>query len=132
MRRERGEPVCARVARPTWTCGPSTFSLYVAMTTPQQIHYKRRLRKGLLYAIGLMFAFALLTQGLDPIDTTAKRVFLASTAVVIGALGLLAVRRYPIAPCPFCRSELYEMIMAAQRTNQRLQSCPKCGNAVDV
>ena len=111
--------------------GPSTSPLDVAMGT-SVIPYKRRLRIGALTAIGILCGFMLLTLGLSPVDTVTKKVFLALTAVAIGALGLVAVRRNPVAPCPSCKAELYWVITAAQRAGKRLSSCPNCGHAVDV
>jgi hypothetical protein len=80
----------------------------------------------------VLTALLLLTIALNPIDTLAKNLSIVVAAVLSGTVGLVAVRKWHIAPCPYCNAELYAAIKAALRRRSQLRHCPRCGNSVEV
>jgi hypothetical protein len=100
--------------------------------TEGRISYKRNALRALLWWIAGLGAFGLLTVALDPIETLAKQVTLASVAIVLGGLALVALRRHPIAPCPSCKMELFTAIKAARRSSSTTVRCRHCGMTMHV
>ncbi len=101
------------------------------MTTLRVI-YQRRMLQGLLWALPMFAVIAILCVTLSPVDTLSDQLIVGMATVLFGTVGVIAVRRFRVLPCPHCRVELRAALVAALRGKRRSLNCPNCGKTLQV